>query len=281
MRVETGAVWGGAQVVVVYTNWAGSIALRYDSSAGAFDDRDAWECVCIATIAATALQYQLDRGTLLPSEATTVSSFFAGDVTYDGRRYVYFAPARAAESPLVRWDTRGGLRDPARWEAVDLTTHSAAVESAEWRLFGGIASDGRYLYTVPNDYLAGAVYTEVLPNSEQNVYAGTLFRIDPQTDTPAFELSVASGGGGGGGGAGNSRGVVWSVSAGAGVASIASGVLLSAGVRPETPTCLSHCLSTQRLSAGGVLCGSGARDRRVIHAAARGSTRRRHADALH
>ena len=82
----------------------------------------------------------------------------------------------------------------------------------------------------------------MLPNSEQNVYAGTLFRIDPQTDTPAFELSVASGGGGGGGGAGNSRGVVWSVSAGAGVASIASGVLLSAGVRPETPTCLSHCL---------------------------------------
>jgi hypothetical protein len=218
----------GGYIYMIYTNWAGSIMLKHDTSEP-FNEREGWECVCIATIASAAVQYRVDSGTVLPEDAPTVSSFFAGAVTYDGRRYVYLAPGRAAEGPLVRLDTRGGFRDVASWEAVDLAHHSAAVEATAWTMFGGIASDGRHLYTMPNDYLE-SVYEQEMPNGVTNDYVGALFRIDPHTATPAFELEVASGGAGGGPGGGHGVGVVWSVAAAGGVATVASGDLLSAGV---------------------------------------------------
>jgi len=49
------------------------------------------------------------------------------------------------------------------------------------------------LYTVPNDYLAGSVYDQMLPSGVENDYIGALFRIDPRTATPAFELELAAG----------------------------------------------------------------------------------------
>ena len=172
----------------------------------------------------------VDLGMVPPADKPTFSNFFTGGVTYDGRRYVYLAPARASEGPMVRLDTRGGFRDFASWEAVDLAHHSSAVDTTSWTMFGGLVSDGRHLYTVPNDYLAGSVFEQMLPTNMQNDYIGALFRIDPRTATPAFELEVAAGGAGGGPGAGRGVGVVWSVAAGGGVATVSTGDLLTAGV---------------------------------------------------
>jgi len=92
-------------------------------------------------------------GMVLPADKPTISSFFAGGVTYDGRRYVYLAPARASEGPMVRLDTRGGFRDFVSWEAVDLAHHSSAVDTTSWTMFGGIASDGRRNFTSNQDNL--------------------------------------------------------------------------------------------------------------------------------
>jgi hypothetical protein len=197
---------------------------------------------------------------MLPGDAPTIDSFFAGAMTYDGRRYMYLVPAMASEGPLVRLDTRGAFRGFESWEAVDLTHHSSDVEIESWKMFGGIASDGRHLYTIPSDYLENSVYQYEFPSGVTNDYIGALFRIDPHTAIPAFELEVASAGAGGGPGGGHGVGVVWSVAAGEGVATIASGDLLSPGehviVASFSPQLDDTSSSTISLYVDGVLAAS-------------------------
>ena len=95
-----------------------------------------------------------------PSGPLTSSIYTYGGGTYDGRRYVYLAPGQAGNGPLVRLDTWGDFRAPTSWEAVELHLQHPWLNSAstKWSLFGGIVSDGRYLYMAPNDY--GSRYGE-------------------------------------------------------------------------------------------------------------------------
>ena len=249
----------GRYIYAVVTNWAGSVVLKHDTELP-FAEREGWECICVATIAAASVQYRVGTGMMPPADAPTFNSFFAGAVTYDGRQYVYMVPARVAEGPLVRLDTRGAFTGVESWEAVDLTHHSSAVDIESWKMFGGIASDGRHLYTTPSDYLENSVYEYALPGGGTNDYIGALFRIDPHTSMPAFELEVASAGAGGGPGGGQAVGVVWSVAAGGGVATVASGDMLSPGthviVASFSPQLDATSSSTISLYVDGVLADS-------------------------
>ena len=57
---ETGeymVVAAGQFLYAIYTNYAGSIMLKYDTSQE-FTARESWECVCVASITAGAVQLQ-------------------------------------------------------------------------------------------------------------------------------------------------------------------------------------------------------------------------------
>jgi hypothetical protein len=242
-QCAAGELLGGYGLVIadnvlfaIVSHQSGSLVLRHEvtglleSDGDAwFDKRTKWQCRCVHKMVDAAVQRELSFGTR--SAGLTKNSFWFGGGTYDGRRYVYLVPSQAGNGPLVRLDTWGGFDDIISWEAAELHLTHPWLGAAKWSLFGGAATDGRYLYMVPNDYMSrfGDQLGGAVPGGLD--YRGLLVRFDPQPAVPAFKLSVASSGTVSGGSRG--RGVSWTVAAGAvaqpTMVTVASGSLLGVG----------------------------------------------------
>jgi hypothetical protein len=108
---------------------------RFDTTAAAgFQDVSSWAVFDVATL-----------------PGASGAGGFSG-ASFDGR-YVYFVPHALQMTPtglVMRFDPTGALADPASWAMFDTSTlpvDGGAVAKG----FSGAASDGHYLYFVPNN----------------------------------------------------------------------------------------------------------------------------------
>ncbi len=111
------------------------VVARFDTTAAAgFQDVSSWSAFDVATL-----------------PGASGAGGFSG-ASFDGR-YVYFVPHALQGTPsgsVMRFDPTGALADPASWATFDTSTLVVDGGTAA-KGFSGAASDGRYLYFVPNN----------------------------------------------------------------------------------------------------------------------------------